>query len=54
MFPVRLVDWGWTVTGDLLIFNALQAYETHHNNNCSYAVGGVWDDKRDVDSQGRF
>ncbi len=55
MFPVRLTDWSWTVTGGLLFFDALQAYETHHNNNRrSRDVGGMWDDNRDVDSQGRL
>lgn len=38
-FPAEKANSYWTVLGGLLLFNALQAYETDANNNRSRALG---------------
>jgi hypothetical protein len=40
--PTETANWCWTVMGDLLVFNARQAYETTTHNNRSYAVVGFY------------
>ena len=38
-FPAEKANSYWTVLGGLLLFNALQAYETDASNNRSRALG---------------
>jgi hypothetical protein len=38
-FPAEKANSCWTVLGGLLLFNALQSYETDANNNRSQALG---------------
>lgn len=38
-FPAEKANSYWTVLGGLLLFNALQAYETDANNDRSRALG---------------